>query len=1060
MKKTTIAALQKLGLRDQKRQRNTQEPEHTERINNTPAGTSLSGHQIPEEQRQTSTGPLFFQDSQNNDFTKANITNVAGNGNIIQNYHSQSSSVVKEITADMITSATPALPLVFKGRDDLVDQGVDILCRQSLRFLAILGAGGMGKTSLALHIIDNPAVKQKFGQRCHFLPCDIFENAEALTQGLVSIMRIMLQENQGKQESLFNHLKATQHDLLIIFDNFETSWNNYSSRTDIRNLLEKIAGCERVSIIVTMRGPHGPGDIPWKALGDDSGIPQLSPAAANEAIKAFAGPKVESSETSDSIIGQLMYELDYVPLAIKLSAYHARKISLDALTEMWKNHKTGMLQDATTQDSRSTSVEFSINLSIQLLDKNKSNNHLLSILSFLPNGVPSWESNLNKMISKSPVGSVISQAKSTIRNLLPGQKHLLSTKSNDPSSSRNLSLEISMLLDTSLIYIQNEGLRMLAPIREFIQSQSPTSQEIIDQLERFYSQFLEDLPDNDMEAQPALQLHINNIEKIYKSQISSCHSKSSCVFAVDILYRFQRFDSVSISLIDLILEKNKNIKKDDEVRMKLRKARILKLMGRFQNAMAQVMSVKDSINEQSLSQPEADILGKCFHILRGIYSAQAQYEEAINMSLQAQKYFKQSENLWAQANSMSWLGEIYYKQARYKEAFEMYSEAQQLFHQIGNELGVAECLKRLGDIYRVQERNDDAIQMISDAQKQFQTFGNQMRAAECLLSLGELYRNQERYDEATEMLIKAQKQFEEIGLKNGLANCMRILGLVYMDQGQYDEAVDMFSNARIQFQNIGKIVDVAGCYRYLGRTYRLQRQYEKAKEAFTEALELLKGFTGERYYIGYTLWEFGDLFFDMKDFVEARRKYEEARDIFSSHGQLEKELDALLHSSVFPCINPHSTLSYASNSSEAMGVIFASWIPGVGTSINLDTDDIHLNDTVVEGSTLASDAQPTVLSSTQVNNTGATQTQFQSTLAHATSFITETTNASTSTATSPPCVPSALSSSVSQADATSTVPQSSSATSALTANTPAAYNGRNANNNSGLSTTLTSGSSP
>ncbi|THU94256.1 hypothetical protein K435DRAFT_799030 [Dendrothele bispora CBS 962.96] len=40
-----------------------------------------------------------------------------------------------------------------------------------------------------------------------------------------------------------------------------------------------------------------------------------------------------------------------------------------------------------------------------------------------------------------------------------------------------------------------------------------------------------------------------------------------------------------------------------------------------------------------------------------------------------------------------------------------------------------------------------------------------------------------------------------------------------------------------------------------------------------------------------------------------------------------------------------------------MGVIFASRIPGVGTSIDLDTDGIYLNDTAVEGSTLASGAQ-------------------------------------------------------------------------------------------------------
>ncbi|THU94285.1 hypothetical protein K435DRAFT_164903 [Dendrothele bispora CBS 962.96] len=96
-------------------------------------------------------------------------------------------------------------------------------------------------------------------------------------------------------------------------------------------------------------------------------------------------------------------------------------------------------------------------------------------------------------------------------------------------------------------------------------------------------------------------------------------------------------------------------------------------------------------------------------------------------------------------------------------------------------------------------------------------------------------------------------------------------------------------------------------------------------------------------------------------------------------------------------------------------------------------------------------------SSTQVNNTGATQTQFQSMMAHATSFATET---STSTATSPPSVPSTLSSSVSQADTTCILPESSFSTSVSTANTLAANNGRNANKNTGWSTTSTSSSSP
>ncbi|THU80023.1 TPR-like protein, partial [Dendrothele bispora CBS 962.96] len=197
----------------------------------------------------------------------------------------------------------------------------------------------------------------------------------------------------------------------------------------------------------------------------------------------------------------------------------------------------------------------------------------------------------------------------------------------------------------------------------------------------------------------------------------------------------------------------------------------------------------------------------------------------------------------------------------------------------------------LGDLYRTQGRYDEAIIMISDAQKQFQTFGNQLRAAECLWSLGELYRKQKKYNEATERALKAQKQFEEIGDKRGAADCLLTLGYIYMDQARYDEAVDTFSKDQMQYQSIGRIVNVAWCYQCLGIIYRLQGKHEKAKNAFSEALELLKEFPEEKYKIGYTLLGFGYLLFDLKDFTEARRKYEEARDIFDSHGQLEKQVD-------------------------------------------------------------------------------------------------------------------------------------------------------------------------
>ncbi|THU80014.1 hypothetical protein K435DRAFT_874824 [Dendrothele bispora CBS 962.96] len=322
---------------------------------------------------------------------------VSSNSTVSTNFDNQLSSETMKITADMIASATPALPLVFKGREKLVEQGVNILSQQALRFLAILGAGGMGKTSLALHIMDSPLLKDKFAGRCHFIPCQLFQDTESLVQGLLHVMELTMRENQSKQEVLFNHLQASHGDLLIVFDNFETPWNYGESRIGVKNLLEKIAQI------------GGPGDIQWERLGDQSGIPILSPIPAREVFKAFTGNKLQGSDETESQIDSLLYQLEYIPFAIKLAAQRVKRVPLEEVI----------------------------------------------IISFLPDGIPFWIKHLPQMF--------------------PGE---------------DLSLNVSTLLNSSLIYECHEGLKMLAPVKKCIQLKYPIGQADVDQLEMFYELFL------------------------------------------------------------------------------------------------------------------------------------------------------------------------------------------------------------------------------------------------------------------------------------------------------------------------------------------------------------------------------------------------------------------------------------------------------------------------------------------------------------------------------------------------------------------------------------------
>ena len=76
MTETAITALWEPGLKNRNKEKTIQEHSY---IDIATASASSLNTQIHEEQMQTFCSPHFLRDLQNNNFTKAMITNVAGN---------------------------------------------------------------------------------------------------------------------------------------------------------------------------------------------------------------------------------------------------------------------------------------------------------------------------------------------------------------------------------------------------------------------------------------------------------------------------------------------------------------------------------------------------------------------------------------------------------------------------------------------------------------------------------------------------------------------------------------------------------------------------------------------------------------------------------------------------------------------------------------------------------------------------------------------------------------------------------------------------------------------
>lgn len=85
----------------------------------------------------------------------------------------------------------PSKPHIFHGRDDLVREIAHLLCDETTsQRVSILGPGGMGKTSLALAVVETAVIKFRYGSCSFWIPCVEAASASLLLQVLYLHLQI------------------------------------------------------------------------------------------------------------------------------------------------------------------------------------------------------------------------------------------------------------------------------------------------------------------------------------------------------------------------------------------------------------------------------------------------------------------------------------------------------------------------------------------------------------------------------------------------------------------------------------------------------------------------------------------------------------------------------------------------------------------------------------------------------------------------------------------------------------------------------------------------------
>jgi ABC-type lipoprotein export system ATPase subunit len=142
-------------------------------------------------------------------------------------------------------SILPHSPQIFHGREAEVQKIVNILMQDSPR-IAILGPGGMGKTSLATMALRTDAVVEKYSHR-YFGQCHSTLTCVELALAVADHIGVEKGSNLMKKVVLhFMHAPPS----LLVLDNLETSWEPVSSRKEVEEFLSLLTDVPQLGLMV------------------------------------------------------------------------------------------------------------------------------------------------------------------------------------------------------------------------------------------------------------------------------------------------------------------------------------------------------------------------------------------------------------------------------------------------------------------------------------------------------------------------------------------------------------------------------------------------------------------------------------------------------------------------------------------------------------------------------------------------------------------------------------------------------------------------------------------
>ena len=148
-------------------------------------------------------------------------------------------------TQTVLRHNLPTHPTPFIGRESEIEEIQKLLHDDDCQLLTLVGAGGIGKTRLAIEVAQQQVSASGFPDGVYFVPLQSLTHPNSLAPAIVDALGIIPHGDESPETQLLQYLRSKK--LLLVLDNFEHLLDAIPLLTDI------IHHASEVQLMVTSR---------------------------------------------------------------------------------------------------------------------------------------------------------------------------------------------------------------------------------------------------------------------------------------------------------------------------------------------------------------------------------------------------------------------------------------------------------------------------------------------------------------------------------------------------------------------------------------------------------------------------------------------------------------------------------------------------------------------------------------------------------------------------------------------------------------------------------------